>query len=162
MEIYHIPYVIFQTTSPFFFKYCITLQCHERYLLRTFLLQTLKTPHKRNQRKKTFSEFSVLRLKFTKFLSFLKQQISFSLNFASLLCVVRHNSSFISQLKFYVLSTKGACQNTNLVNFYFSSRMSKTLHFDGLLLFKSYKVSAKKVQKLSLITLQSDAKFKKN
>ena len=104
----------------------------------------------------------MLGLKFTKFLSFLKEQISFSLNFASLLCAVRHNSSFISQLKFYVLSTKRACQNTNLVNFYLSSRKSKTLHFDGLLLFKSYKVSAKKVQKLSLITLQSDAKFKKN
>ena len=41
------------------------------------------------------------------------------------------------------------------------SQKSEILHFDGLLLSKSYKVSAKKVQKLSLRTLKSDAKFKK-
>ena len=36
------------------------------------------------------------------------------------------------------------------------------LHFDGFHLSKSYKVSAKEVQKNSLMTLKSDAKFKKN
>ena len=30
MKICHIPHVIFRTTSQFFFKFCITLQCHER------------------------------------------------------------------------------------------------------------------------------------
>ena len=30
VKICHIPHVIFQTTSKFFFKFCITLQCHER------------------------------------------------------------------------------------------------------------------------------------
>ena len=35
----------------------------------------------------------------------------------------------------------------NLVNFHVSSRKSKNLHFDGLLLSIAYKVSAKKVQK---------------
>ena len=30
VKIFHIPHVIFQTTSQFFFKFCITLQCHER------------------------------------------------------------------------------------------------------------------------------------
>ena len=30
VKIFHIPQVIFQTTSPFFFKFCITSQCHER------------------------------------------------------------------------------------------------------------------------------------
>ena len=30
VKICHIPHVIFQTTSQFFFKFCITLQCHER------------------------------------------------------------------------------------------------------------------------------------
>ena len=39
-----------------------------------------------------------------------------------------------------------------------SSRKSEILHFDGFLLSKSYKVSAKK---LSLMTLKSDAKFEK-
>ena len=30
MKIHQISYVIFETTSQFFFKLCITLQCHER------------------------------------------------------------------------------------------------------------------------------------
>ena len=30
VKIHQIPYVIFKTTSQFFFKLCITLQCHER------------------------------------------------------------------------------------------------------------------------------------
>ena len=30
VKIFHIPHIIFQTTSQFFFKFCITLQCHER------------------------------------------------------------------------------------------------------------------------------------
>ena len=30
VKICHIPHVIFQTTSQFFFKFCITLQCYER------------------------------------------------------------------------------------------------------------------------------------
>ena len=41
-----------------------------------------------------------------------------------------------------------------------SSRKSEILHFDGFLLSKSYNVSGKKVQKSSLMTLKSDAKFK--
>ena len=46
------------------------------------------------------------------------------------------------------------------MKFQVSSRKSEILHFDGLLLSKSYKVSAKKVQKSCLITLKSDATFK--
>ena len=42
---------------------------------------------------------------------------------------------------------KRAHQSTNLVKFHVSSRKSKILHFDGFLLSRSYKVSAKKVQK---------------
>ena len=47
----------------------------------------------------------------------------------------------------------------NLVNFHASSRESGNLHFDGLLLSKWYKVSAKKVQTSYLLTLKCDAKF---
>ena len=46
--------------------------------------------HKRKQSRWKFWEFLVLRSKFTKFLSFLKQQISFFSNFASLFSVMRH------------------------------------------------------------------------
>ena len=103
----------------------------------------------------------MLRSKFTKFLSFLKQQISFTSNFASVFSVMRHKSSLIFQLKFYILSTKGAYQSTNLVTFYVSSRKSKILHFDVFLLSKIIQsFSEKCTEELSLMTLKSDAQFK--
>ena len=44
-----------------------------------------------------------------------------------------------------------------------SSQKSEILHFDGLLLSKSYKVPAKKsTEELSLMKFKSDAKFKEN
>ena len=107
----------------------------------------LYTLHKRNRSKWKFWEFRVLRSKFTKFLCFLKQKISSSSNSASLFSVMRRNSSILFYLKFYILSTKGTYESTNLVKFHVSSRKSEILHFDGFLLSKSYKVSAKKVQK---------------
>ena len=63
-------------------------------------------------------------------------------------------------MKLYILSTKGAYQITNMVKFHLSSWKSEIFHSDGFLLSKSYKVSAKKVQELSLMTLKSDAEFK--
>ena len=36
----------------------------------------------------------------------------------------------------------------NLVNFLASSRISENFHFDGLLLYKAYKVFVEKVQKI--------------
>ena len=74
--------------------------------------------------------------------SFLKQQISFFSNFASLFRVMIHNPSVL-----FILPTKGTYQITNLVKFYLSSQKSEILHYDGLLLSKSCTVSGKKVQK---------------
>ena len=65
--------------------------------------------------------------------------------FASIFRVIRHNSFAHFTLKFYILSTKGTNESTNLVKFYMSSRKSEILNFDGLLLSKSCTVSAKKV-----------------
>ena len=48
MKICKILHVIFQATSQFFFKFCITLQCHERKLLCTFLAQATHTLLKRS------------------------------------------------------------------------------------------------------------------
>ena len=63
--------------------------------------------------------------KFTKFLmSYLKPQVSFSLNFASIFNVMRGNSWF------------------RLLRW-----ISPNLYFDRLLLLKVYKISAKKVQR---------------
>ena len=47
----------------------------------------------------------------------------------------------------------------NLINFNASSGKSENLHFDVLLLSIAYKVLAKKVQKMSLMTLKSDRNF---
>ena len=74
-----IPYVIFQATSQFSFKFCITLQCHDTYFLWNFLAFGQKEPIKVK-----FSDFWVVRWKSTKFLkSYFKLQVSFSLNFVS-------------------------------------------------------------------------------
>ena len=54
VKICQIPHVIFQTTSQFFFKFYMTLQCHGRYLLCTFLGHRLYTLHKRDQSKCKF------------------------------------------------------------------------------------------------------------
>ena len=89
----------------------------------------------------------MLRSKFTKFLSFVKQQISFCLNFALLFSVITRISSILFWPKFYIVSKKWACQSRNLVKFHMSTRKSEILYFDGFLLSKSYKVSAKKVKK---------------
>ena len=109
--------------------------------LCTFLSQTLHTLHKRNQSKWKFWEFPVLRSKFTKFLSFFKQQIRFSSNFVSLFSVMRRNFSIIFWLKFYILSPKGVYQSTNLVKFHVSRRKSEILLFYRFLFSKSYKVT---------------------
>ena len=104
----------------------------------------------------------MIRSKFTKFLSFLKQQIGFSSVFVSLFSAMRHNSSVLFQLKFYMLSTKGASESTNLAKFHLSSIKSEILHLNGILLSNSYKVSSKKVytEELFIMTLKSDTKFK--
>ena len=64
---------------------------------------------------------------------------------------MRHNSSIRFGWNFIYFQQ-------NEPKFYMSSRKSEILHFDGFLLSKSYKISAKK---LSLMTLKSDAKFEK-
>ena len=79
--------------------------------------------------------------------SFSKPQVCFSSNFALFFSVIKDNSSVLFQVKFYIISTKGAYQSANLVKFYMNSQKSEMLHFDGLLLSKSCTVSAKKVQK---------------
>ena len=56
-----------------------------------------------------FSDFWVVGWKFTKFLmSYLKPQVSFSLNFASLFSVMRDNSSVLFWFKLCMIWTKGA------------------------------------------------------
>ena len=99
------------------------------------------------------SSAQVISSKFTKFLSFLKSQISFSSNPASFVIVIRHKSSILFQQKFYFFSTEGAYQITNLVKFHASRQKSQILQLHGFLL-----VSVKKLHK-SYLSRQWRAKF---
>ena len=131
MKICQIAHPIFQTTSQFFFKFYMTRQCLEIYSSVIFLGQMLYTLHRGTNQSANFLGFLVLGSKFSKFLSFLKQKISFSSNFVPLFGIMRHNSSMLFQLKLYILSAKVAYQSTNLVKFHLSSRKSEILHFGG-------------------------------
>ena len=100
-------------------------------------------------------------------MSILNWQDNSFLNFASFFIVITHNSPvsfkiiyfllcirplylFSWNFIYFLLSTNGASERTSLVNFHLSSGKSAILHFGRFLLQKSYKVSAKKVQKTYL------------
>ena len=95
-----------------------------------------------------FSNFWVVGWKFTKFkMSYLKLQVSFSLNFASLLSLMRNNSSVLFWLRLYMIWTKEAHPSTKFQTFDCSGKISPNLYLDKLLLLKVYKILAKKVQR---------------
>ena len=61
VKIHPISQVIFETTSQFFFKFCITLQCHEKYVFFTFLPEILYDFYKRSVRRcKMFDQSKVI------------------------------------------------------------------------------------------------------
>ena len=118
VKILQIPHVIFQTKSQFFFKVWITFQCRERSFFCTFLAETLYVIDKSSTSRCKFSHLPLLALKFIKFfMSCLEPRVSFSSNFASLFNVMRHNSSALFHLNFYMLWTKGAHQSANFQTF---------------------------------------------
>ena len=90
-----ISYVIFETTSQFFFKFCLTLQCHEIYSSVLFYVKSCIICKKGTNQRANISDFLVLGSKFTKFLLFLKQKKSFSSNFAPLFGIMRDISSIL-------------------------------------------------------------------
>ena len=63
MKICQIAHVIFQTTSQFFFKFYMTLQCHEIHSSAIFLGQTLYALHERDQSKCRFFRLFSVRIK---------------------------------------------------------------------------------------------------
>ena len=88
-SLYHFSY-----NQSIFFKYCITLQCHDTLLLCNFLAQILYTLAKRSLLKCKFWNFQVLSQKFSKFLkSFFKAQVSSFSNIASFFSAMIDNSS---------------------------------------------------------------------
>ena len=59
VKMHQIPYVMFETTSQFFFKLFITLQCHEK-LFCTILAETVHDLDKRNPSKCPSRDFRLL------------------------------------------------------------------------------------------------------
>ena len=105
VKTHQMTYVIFETIYNSFF----TIQ-----FLCIFFAQTLHTFYKSSPSKCKFSDFPLLRLKFTKFLmSLFKQKVSFSSKFGFFFSVMRDSSSVIFQLKLYMLLTKVAHQSAN-------------------------------------------------
>ena len=103
VKIRQIPHVNFEMTSQFLFKFCIILHCYDTWFLCRFLVHTFSSLDKRIPSKSQFWYFQVLWWKFAKFLmSFVKQQVTFSSNFASLFNVMKDNSSVL-WLKHYIL-----------------------------------------------------------
>ena len=79
VKICQIPKVIFQTTYQFFFKFSISPQYPERWLLRIVLGQTLYTLVTRSPLKDKFVQLLSARVKFAKFfLSISKRQVNSS------------------------------------------------------------------------------------
>ena len=64
--------------------------------LCTFLGQAFYTLPKGTNQSENFLDFLVLESKFTNFLSFLKQKVSFSSNAAPFFCIMRHSSTILS------------------------------------------------------------------
>ena len=90
-----------------------------------------------------FPDFSLLKLKFIKFLMpFFKQKVSFSLNFGLLFSVMRDNSSVLFQLKLYMIWTKRAHQSAKFQTLDCPRKISPNLYFDRLV--KVCKILAKK------------------
>ena len=54
MKICQIPHVIFQTTSHFLFKFCMTLQCQTNIALRYCFRSNVYTLHKSSQKSENF------------------------------------------------------------------------------------------------------------
>ena len=90
-------------------------------------------------------------------MSYLKLQVTFSLNFGSLFSVMREYFSVLVWLNLYMVLTKGAYQSAKFQTSDCLDGIAPNLYFDRLLLLEVYKMSAKKVK----MTLKSDAKLKK-
>ena len=80
-------------------------------------------------------------------MSYLKPEVSFSLNFTSLFSAIRDNSSLIIYLKIYMIWAKEVLQSAKLQTFDCSREILPKFYFDRVLLLKVYTISAKKVHR---------------
>ena len=131
MKICQILHVIFQTTSQLFFKFCLTLQCHEIYSSVLFYVKRCILCTKETNQSANFLDFLVLWSKFTKFLSFLTKN-KFLFKFCTSLWY--HETYFLHTFfSWNFIFSKVAYQSTNLVKFHLNSWKSELLHCGGFL-----------------------------
>ena len=104
----------------------------------------------------------VLGSEFTKLLSFLKQQISFSSNLASIFRVTRHNSSvynFLAKI-LYTFKKKRILSKYIWWNFTWAVESLKFYTLMGSFGPNHVQFQLKNTEEFSLMTLKSNAKFK--
>ena len=92
IEINQIYDVIFGTKNQFFFKLCITLQCHEPWFLCTFSSKPLYALDKRNPSKCKFSDFRLVGCKLTKFLMWFLRPWFIFFKFCITFSFITHNT----------------------------------------------------------------------
>ena len=97
VKIRRIPHVIFESTSQFSFKCCISNQFHQAKLPYTFFSwKIMYFIQKKPIKMQIFWDFRVLGSKFVKFLlSFLKPQVSFPSDVASIFTAIKQNSPIL-------------------------------------------------------------------
>ena len=89
------------------FKFCIAVQCLWNITPMYFCSSNFAYFGQKEDIEKKLSDFSVVGWKFTEFLmSYLKPQVSFSLNFVSFFSFMRDNYSVLLELKLYMIWTK--------------------------------------------------------
>ena len=112
MKVHPIPHAIFETTRSGFIQILHHCSVSWKITLLYFFSSNLIYFGQK------LSDFWVIGWKFTKFLmSYLKPQVSFSLNFASLFNIMGDKSSVLFWLKFYMIFTKGAHDSAKFQTF---------------------------------------------
>ena len=112
MKVHPIPHANFETTRSGFIQILHHCSVSWKITLLYFFSSNLIYFGQK------LSDFWVIGWKFTKFLmSYLKPQVSFSLNFASLFNIMGDKSSVLFWLKFYMIFTKGAHDSAKFQTF---------------------------------------------
>ena len=110
---HQITYLAFQIRSPFSFK-VYTLQCDQISFLCSFVAESLHAIDKRSNGSAHFHNCHCFHQNSqNSWCHFWNQEPTFSSNVRSLFTVIRHNSSVLSHLNFYIIWTKRAQQSAN-------------------------------------------------
>ena len=118
MKIWQIPYVIFPNLKSVFLQILHDFSIMKYNSSVLFYIKRCILCTKGTSQSASFLDLLVLGSKFPKFLSFLKQKISFLQILCHSLVPWDLFPPYFFQLKLYVLSAKVAYQSTNLVKFH--------------------------------------------